>query len=248
MLIAYGRDEIMKNVKAKVLLFVLVVFCLAISNSAVAQYTVGVKSGNWIKYNVSSTYSGQTTQSGWITITIQSVSGSIISGTIEGSVPGYSTTPQPFTVNIETGSTTGSLPAFMFIPANLNTGSIPPGVGLPLQGPTTKNGREALYISESLSGTSIYWDRATGVLLEFSVSYAGTTASIIVSDTNMWSGGLFGPGFLGLDWWIWIVIIVVIFVVIVAAALMLRKKKPPVAPAPQVQPPQPPPPPPPPTP
>jgi hypothetical protein len=41
-LTACGRVEIMKNVKAKVLLFVLA-FCLSMGSSAMAQYTVGVK-------------------------------------------------------------------------------------------------------------------------------------------------------------------------------------------------------------
>jgi hypothetical protein len=238
----------MKNVKAKVLLFVLVAFCLAISNSAVAQYTVGVKSGDWIKYNFTMSGGGQTAQ-GWIKITIQSVSGTQVTGTYAVGTAGQQLQQYSFTVDVATGY--GDMSGFI-IPANLNVGQTIPGEATPVQGVTTRHGRTAIYstATDPYSGGTgqVYWDQATGVLLETSASYGGYTYALTPAETNMWGGGLFGPGFLGLDWWIWIVIIVVIVVVIVAAALMLRKKKPPVAPAPQVQPPQPPPPPPPPTP
>lgn len=245
---ACGRDEIMKNVSAKVLLFVLVAFCLSMGSSAMAQYTVGVKSGDWIKYNL--TMSGGMTGQGWIKITIQSVSGTQVTGTYAVGISGQQVFQEDFTLDVATGY--GTISGFI-IPANLNTGQTIPGEGVSVQGVTTRHGRTAIYATatDPYSGWTgqVYWDQATGVLLETSTSYGGTTYTITPAETNMWSGGLFGPSFLGLDWWIWIVIIVVIVVVIVTAAIILRKRKPPVAPAapapaPQEQPPPPPPPPP----
>ncbi|MEM2105014.1 MAG: hypothetical protein QXV21_00875 [Candidatus Bathyarchaeia archaeon] len=243
----------MKNVNAKVLLFVLVAFCLSMGSSAMAQYTVGVKSGDWIKYNFTMSGGGMSAQ-GWIKITIQSVSGTQVTGTYAVGTAGQQVFQEDFTLDIATGY--GSMSGFI-IPANLNTGQTIPGESVTVQGVTTRHGRTAIYATATdpmYGGTGqIYWDQATGVLLEASTLVSGTTYTITPAETNMWSGGLFGPGFLGLDWWIWIIIIVVIVLVIVTAAIILRKRKPPVAPtalapAPQEQPPQPPPPPPPPTP
>ncbi|MEM3457847.1 MAG: hypothetical protein QXN36_05560 [Candidatus Bathyarchaeia archaeon] len=243
----------MKNFNAKVLLFVLVAFYLSMGSSAMAQYTVGVKSGDWIKYNFTMSGGGQTVQ-GWIKITIQSVSGTQVTGTYAVGMSGQQLQQLDFTLDIATGY--GTMSGFI-IPANLDTGQAIPGEGTTVQGITTRHGRTAIYATatDPYSGWTgqVYWDQATGVLLETSTSYGGYTYTITPAETNMWSTGLFGPGFLGLDWWIWIVIIVVIVVVIVAAAIILRKRKPPVAPAapapaPQEQPPQPPPPPPPPPP
>jgi hypothetical protein len=223
--------------RVKIVLLLVLCLGLAMNGSVMAQYTVGVQSGQWVKYNVTATYGGQTVQGGSIKIAFQTVSGTVVSGTMEGSAYGYSTTPQQFSIDLATGQTTGASLTLFLIPANMSAGSTPPGVSMALQGPVTRNGREALYVNESLTGMEMYWDRSTGVLLEFTVTSSSGSTSMKAAETNIWSGGLFG-----LDWWLWAIIIAVIAGGAVAALfLIMRRRKPQVAVSPQAPPPPPPP-------
>ncbi|MEM3730392.1 MAG: hypothetical protein QW667_02670 [Candidatus Bathyarchaeia archaeon] len=208
-----------------------------------AQYVVGVKSGDWIKYNLSMTGQGENVQ-GWIKITIESVSGTVIQGKYVGGVGGQQTPEESFTLDVAFGS--GGMNGFI-IPANLTVGQNIPGEATTVQGVTTRHGRTAVYASATdpySGGTGqVYWDQATGVLLEVTASYGGYEYKLTIAETNMWGGGFFGAG-LGLDWWIWMIIIIGIIVVITAIALILHRRKPP-PPSMQLPPPPPPPPPPP---
>lgn len=101
--------------------------------SAVLGYTCGVRSGDYMRYNVSilgPVYSDSI--KGSIKLTIQSVGCPHVSGTYEASVQGYSVTPQPepFSLDISTGI--GGYGGYI-IPANLTFGSTIPGEGTTVQ-------------------------------------------------------------------------------------------------------------------
>lgn len=213
------------------------------SNVAFATYSAGVKNGDWIRYDISISYAGQTA-TGSIKISIQQVQGVQITGTYEVSVQGYNVMqPTQFSLDISTGS--GSYASGFIIPANLTTGDVIPGEAASVQSIADWNGRRAVLTN----GTSpfigfygqIYWDQETGVLLEAKGSSAGTNYSMTEADTSLWSGGLLG----GALTWI-IVIIVVVVVAITVAALVLRRRKtlPATTSPPQTAQPPPPPPPP----
>ena len=211
---------------------------------AYATNSAGVKNGDWIKYDISISYENQTT-TGSIKISIQQVQGVQITGTYEVSVEGYSIVqPVQFSLDISTGS--GSYASGFIIPANLTTGQLIPGEAAYVQDIVDWNGRRAILANATSPfgdfNGQMYWDQQTGLLLESKGSAEGATYSIKAADTNLWSGGLLGGG-----WLIWVIIIVaVVAVAIVLVALILRRRRTlsPLPPAPQMAQPPPPPPPP----
>jgi len=217
----------MKNAEARITLLLLLCLALTASVPVMAEDTVGVKSGDYIKYDMSFSSEGVTV-TGWIKITIQSVSGTQINGTFEMGAAGY-TIPANFTIDISTG--TGTILGCI-IPANLTTGQSIPGQGTTVQEVTDWRGRKAIRANGTAMGYygQIYWDQATGVLLELTGSSVGVSYTIRAADTNLWGGGM--------DLWLWIIIPVVVVGAVAGALLMLRGRKPAVAPPPpEAQPP-----------
>jgi hypothetical protein len=246
----------MKKVSvATVSVWMLVLF-FSLILSAMGQ-TVGVQQGQFMKYTVNASSMGATVQ-GTIKVSIQSVSGTTVSGAIETSIAGTSM-PSSFSIDVGTGYGSTGMPATLIIPANLTVGQAIPGTSMTVTGVTDRSyagaSRKVVYTTGSVGGlmtVTFYWDQFTGMFVEMSGSgtYQGYSYNyeFKATETNMWSGGfsVLGPGLLGLDWMIWIIIIVVIVVVIVVIVLRLRKKKPAAAtaPPPPAQPPPSPPPPP----
>jgi hypothetical protein len=214
-------------------------------NVAWAADSVGVKNGDWIRYDINVSYGGQTS-TGSIKISIQQVQGVQVNGTYEVNVQGYSIIqPTPFSLNVSTGI--GAYASGFIIPANLTAGQPIPGEAANVQSIVDWNGRRAVLANATSPFLGfygqMYWDQQTGLLLESKGSASGAIYSIKEADTNLWSGGLLGGG-----WLTWVIIIVVIVVVVtVIAALGLRRRRtlPPVPSSlPQVAQPPPPPPPP----
>jgi hypothetical protein len=227
--------------QSAVVLFLCFTFTLNISR---AEYTVGVKSGDWIRYDITVTAQGQTA-GGSIKITVQNVQGLEVSGTYEINVQGYQIIqPQQFTLDITTGS--GGYASGFIIPANLTVGNVIPGEGTTVETIKDWHGRKAIVANASVPSMGfsgqIYWDQATGIFLESSGTITTTTYTISLAETSLWSGRLFG-----LDLTMWIVIIVVVVVVVAVVGIMLSRRRVQAAPPlPQAAQPIPPPPPPPP--
>jgi hypothetical protein len=235
--------------KQKMILPILICLVLAATNVwAAASTTVGVAAGNEIRYDITGQFMGETVDTGWMKIVVQNVTGTVILGTIEGdgTVIGIDlpSSPQPFSIDVSPPfSSTGRVPGFVFIPANLTAGAEIPGMYTTVSSVTNRYGREAVYVDNSGLGlTSEYWwDRATGVLLEFTTSFASVVSAVKIAETNIWSGGF---SFGGLEWWMYVIIIVVVACVLAVAVLMMRRRKPTAAPPTTQAPPPPPPPPP----
>ena len=247
----------------KQLLLSILLSCFAFTTvlPAMAQYTTGVKSGDWIKYDVDisilMTYPYPMSYSfkGTIKMTIQEVTSTTIYGTIEvtgtssGSIPNPPFSPglTPFSIDRQYWTSSGVVRPLL-IPSKLAQGQTIPGESATVQAIVDWQGREA--VKASFNGIDAYWDRATGALLEIKGStttengYSGykhavllVTVSIKATDTNMFS--------LGLGWLFWVIIIVVVVVVVAVVALVvLRRRKPPTVTPPAQPAPLPPPPPP----
>ena len=157
-------------------IILLTCFLLIGNVSAVLGYTCGVRSGDYMRYNVSILGPVRSDSiKGSIKLTIQSVGCPHVSGTYEASVQGYSVTPQPepFSLDISTGI--GGYGGYI-IPANLTFGSTIPGEGTTVQSIVDWGGRKAIQANATspFSGLEgqIYWDQLTGVLLEAKSSSA----------------------------------------------------------------------------
>jgi hypothetical protein len=209
--------------KSLLIITVVLSMCLTLIGNRVvfADYTLGVKNGDWIKYDATFSYAGQGL-SGSVKITVENVQGLQMNGTIEFNVQGYSVAQsQPISVDVSAG--TGAYSQFI-IPANLTIGDYIPAEGAYVQAIVTKAGRKAIVANASipLEGVlgQLYWDQATGVLLEADTQISGTEYSLTLAGTNLWGGGF------TFDWWAWMIIIAAVVIAALAALILLRKKYP----------------------
>jgi flagellar basal body-associated protein FliL len=230
---------------------------------ATAQYTCGLQSGKYAKYNWSVTGSviGQSySQSGTVNVNVKSVTGTSYSANATFTISGGNLpsgliyvppNTENFSGNVASGYGATGFIDLLAIPANMTITSSVPGVGNVKQIGSWK-GRSAVIVNSSTASPGqgdTYYDQKTGILLysKTTINFLGLYSfqyKVEMTNTNLWSGGL------GSNTWIWEVIIVIIIVVAAVAivvAIMLRRKKQPAATpqqaAPQPTPPPPPPPP-----
>jgi len=209
----------------KLLLFVLLSgIAIATALPVMAQqYVTGVKAGDWIKYDFNISYMGMSYK-GTLTVTIQTVTDTDITGTITFTgnfpMPGEPT----FSIHIPTWDGGNGF----LIPSNLKPGQTIPGIY-----PTTTvqeivnwKGRNAIKATTTMTGfqTEVYWDQETGVLLEIKSITPGADFSVVATDTNMFSIG-------GFNWTLWIIIIVVIVIAAITFIVIWYKVKRPVTPS-----------------
>lgn len=248
----------MGNVRTRTIASILLTcFALATINSVRAEYSVGVQRGNWIQYRLKATTSAGTRETkiidNWIKITINNVTSTLVSLTVESDQSGW--TPQNFTEDVasdcqlyllSTNLITYVLITNLFIvPANLSTSDkIPTGYSYTTVNDITQHsGHDTAHYNMSMPGMGthdIWWDRPTGALLEYkyTVSTLGASynATVTVESTNMWSTPT--------DWLLPVIIAVIIVVVVVVVAMSFVRGRKRAATPPAQQPPPPPPPPP----
>jgi ribosomal protein L40E len=213
-------DQEMDTIKKISVIFILLTFS-SFFPSATAL-SVGVKAGHRAKYKVESVSFGY--QYAYFELSISSVSGTIVKGTVTYEYPyGSLPTTMSFEYDISTGAGFTALP-YCIIPANLKVGdTIFSGGVLKIDGMETRSyagaSRKVVW-SGSYTG-KFYWDQETGILVEETI---GGVTMFKLNETNIWGGGIFdvtSPMF----WILIIAIIVAVIVVVLIVMRLLRKKK-----------------------
>jgi len=242
------------NVRATSSNVVLVTIFIALLTTVIPilaeDYTVGVKTGDWIKYELNASWNGTGTESSpttemkqmsWSKVEIKNVSGTKVTlETITGYKNGTTEQPPNITIDVATGE-------FMEIltPANLKEGdSIPQQSGSvkKINGTITRtycgasrnvNFAYITLVHETILSKTIkvYWDKATGIMVEFYLYSSATTStaqqtfefSQKATETNMWSADILGLISNNL---IYIAGIVVLVVIITVSVFLLRRRKP----------------------
>ena len=201
--------------------------------SAFADFSVGVKQGDWIEYQVKVVgipvprYNVT-----WASINVTSVQGENLGLYIETRFTNGSYLLENINVNLETK------PGDSFIvPSNLNVGDefYNPSIGnitISSEEQQTVLGAERTLVSAVTQYTTYYWDRQTGILVQATTSAPagldtgfgisqGFTVYTKTSGTNIWQ-----PQILGLDLSLFYVLIVTVAVVLAAivAILVWRKR------------------------
>lgn len=206
-----------KYVYAAFLIFLILPFSFAF----VAAADVGVEPGHWAKYTGS--FVGYEFQS--ITLSITSVTGTYVEGTITYQYIQADPQTQSFEGDVLSGDT------FPYVvPANLNVGDTiyysdfdSPEV----EGVTSRSyaGASRNVVYSTIYTYTYYWDQETGILVEQTWGTGAVTSSYKLTETNIWGGGIFdtsNPIF----WILLIIIIVIVALVLLAVVLQsLRKKK-----------------------
>ncbi len=246
-----------------VFLFVWFLFTVLVSlfSPCFAAGSVGVKTGDWVKYqgSASDLPSGEflgIDEMDWMKAEVTSVSGSAVTVQMTARYKNGSEMVQNLVGDVVTGS--GNL-TFLILPAGIERGDAVPfamfnmgQVGMVVNDTVSRTYLGAsrtvnalsLSVSQNYASVDVhaYWDKATGFLMELSmqVSALGQNMQLSIQavETSMWSADSFGflgggsSGLLG-DNLIYIVGIVAVVVIVVAAVLLMRTRKH-VAPVPQV--------------
>jgi len=200
---------------------------------------VGIKTGDWIKveYKINGWPAGQPYPE-WVKFEFLSVEGTIVN--VQATLHISDGTEQSDTVpvNLATGGGGAFGLSGAVISANLTKGDSVyiTGYGdVAIEGETTRTyagaSRTVVYASISQSGAQLtyYWDKLTGVVVEASTGYAGTTATAKATETNMWEATT-----VRMPWWPWI-IVAVAAVALALVVYRLKKRTTPTAPTPPAE-------------
>jgi len=203
---------------------------MLVSATASSEISVGVKKGDWIEYTIAVTGTPPSLPYlTWIRLDFQSVEGSIVTVKATMNLSDGTQDTQTMQANFATGSG-----GTFVIPAEMKKGDtyyveFMGGDTLTIGGVETRTyagaSRTVVYrnVSQYDMPPTVYWDQATGVLVEASKSLTDYTDNMKAVATNMWQAQL-------IDSTVFLVILIVILVVmgiVVAVAFFVveRKKK-----------------------
>jgi hypothetical protein len=202
----------------------LIVLTVSAPATILAEISVGVKQGDWIEYQV--TFTG-TPDAGhdvtWARMEVVGVQGKTINLAIATKFSNGTLLNETVALNLETGQ----LGDDFIIPANLNSGDTffdkwQGNITISGVEERTYAGATRTIVSATTQQTTYYWDKATGILVEGTSSFADFTMHTKVDKTNMWQPQIFGldsPVFYAL-----VIGVAVIIVAVIALFLMRRKK------------------------
>jgi hypothetical protein len=210
--------------RKKFILAVASLLLLVTIGVVLGEVSVGVKTGDWIEYNVVVTGSpAEKHDVTWARMEVDAVQGTQIDLNITVKFSDGTLDPQTATLNLETGQ----LGDDFIIPSNLNVGDVffDKNVGnITISGVEEKTyvGVTRNVVTAATSETTYYWDQTTGVLVEGVSQYPEYTMHSIVDKTNLWQ-----PQTLGLDPTVFyaVVIGVAAFIVVVLVVFIVRRKK-----------------------
>jgi hypothetical protein len=170
------------------LAIIVFVISLSLVTFAGADLPVGVKTGDWIEYNV--TYTGNPAAGHnivWARMEVLSVMGPYISVEMTSRFEDNSTTITNSTLNLATGDLIDDF----IIPANLTTGQT--FLDKNLGNVTIQTVKEQTYagatrtvVSSSTATNTYIWDQRTGVSVEGTAQETTYSLHTVIADTNMW--------------------------------------------------------------
>ena len=206
------------------LAIIALILVLCLSNAVFAELSVGVKKGDWIEYQVTSTGSPTAGHDiNWARMEILDAQGTNITVKITSRYPNESTEELNSTLNFETGQLIDDF----IIPANLKTGDT--FYDQNLGNVTISRAEEHEYagatrtvLYASTSQNTYVWDQATGVSVEGTSQTPEYSIHTIVDKTNMWqpSEGLDVTAF-----YLVTVLVLIIIATIIVVAMWYRKER-----------------------
>ncbi len=222
-IIPHGSIKTMK-IFAKVILFFMLVFIFSVTNVfADSGFNVGVKSGDWTKFDVIVTPSDDLA-SKWFRMEFLSLKGTVAYIRMTTHLPNGTDLFEEDYFNMSSTSGEGLWQGYV-ISANSSVGdSVYIGYEAKIDGETTGTyagaNRTIVYVSLSSGlNDTYYWDKETGVLTEYISLQNDKTVNIKLASTNLW-----GQGLSLFDLWPSLIMVVVAAVVVFVAVFMRSKK------------------------
>ncbi len=203
--------------------FMLVFFFSVTSVFADSVFKVGVKSGDWMKFDVAVTPSDDLA-SKWFRMEFLSVEGTVAYVRMTTHLPNGTDLFEEDYFNMSSTDGEGLWQGYV-ISANSSAGdNVYLGYEAKINGETTGSyagaNRTIIYMSLSSElNDTYYWDKETGVLTEYVSLQNGKTVNIKLTSTNLW-----GQGLSLFDLWPSLTMILVATVVVFAAVFMRHKK------------------------
>lgn len=161
-------------------------------------YTVGVSTGKWVQYGdinynlaaLSGLLPYPSPKVDWLNSTVQSISGTNVTLQITGHLSNGTERNEALIGNVT--STGGNLTVFI-IPANLNKNDVIPSLSpYRITDTLTRTYAGAMrsvnLLNLTISGevANLYWDKSTGMLLDYYANTTSVWASFKVVATNLW--------------------------------------------------------------
>jgi hypothetical protein len=232
-----------------VLLVILVAAVFAPALVHARDYTVGVKAGDWVKYDqITFTWTGNGTEPSyiteskkvdWVRVDVLSVAGTTASLNLTLHFTNGTQTFQSYDVDVQSVSSPGNV---FLVASNLTAGDplSPQAPGTTINQTVTRlyagANRNVNYVdSKSSVGTSflgeekVYYDRNTGIMVELHTNSTDPTnpgayeeISFKATETNLWSANALDIIQNNL---IYIIAGMAVIIVIVAATIALRRRK-----------------------
>jgi hypothetical protein len=211
----------MRNFKTRIMFLLL---CSVLMVNVSAGSILGVKSGDWITYDLQETLSTGTEP--WQTIDFLNIVGTNVTIRVSIYWSANLETNQTMTIDMASNDNFPQGTIFLdmrvyIIPSNMESGA---SVYLGEFGNQTIAGeatgtfaganRRLVYANFSQSGSlyTFYWDEQTGVLVEGMMSFGTLSKAVLIAETNLWSADFV--------WWPWLIVIIVI----VLSIIVSRKK------------------------
>jgi hypothetical protein len=211
------------KIVAKVMSSFMLVFIFSVTSVfADSVFKVGVKSGDWVKFDVTVTPSDDLA-SKWFRMEFLSVEGTVAYVRMTTHLPNGTDLFEEDYFNMSSTDGEGLWQGYV-ISANSSAGdSVYLGYEARINGEKTGIyggvNRTIVYLSLSSDlNETYYWDKETGVLTEYISLQNGKTVNIKLTSTNLWSQGLSLFDFL---FNLWSPLIKVLVVLVVVSAVVL---------------------------
>ncbi|MCW3994855.1 MAG: hypothetical protein NWE98_01735 [Candidatus Bathyarchaeota archaeon] len=213
--------------KSTVLAIALTAFCLfGIAGILAAEVNVGVKSGDWIEYNVTVTGNPPPDHDiTWARMNVTNVSGTAITVIAENRFANGTLLSGQSTFNLATGV----LGDDFFIPKDLNVGdqfydAYQGNITITSMEERNVAGVQRTIISGSTEYTTYYWDRECGILVSATSHEPDYVMVTETQATNLWQPQTSNPEQSILPYAALVAIVVVIIVIVVFSVRHHRKK------------------------
>jgi hypothetical protein len=201
----------------------LLILCIS-ADVAMGNLSVGVKQGDWIEYNATTTGNPPKEHNvTWARMEILRVQGNEVDVNVTTQARNGTVSSLLMTLNIDKGE----IGAWWIIPANLNPGDtfydafLAQNITINSQEEKTFAGATRTITNATVPTRTKIWDKSTGVFLVSIDDLPDYTINVVAYSTNIWSAQLFG-----LDPTIvYAIILVIVAAIVVATVLVVARRK-----------------------
>jgi len=207
-----------KNCFAVVFVFLFLATACLFTECVFGQTAIGVKQGDWVEYNVTTTGSPPKEHNvTWSRLEVMSVQGSAAEVNVTSKAPDGSISSLIMTLNVESGQ----IGAWWLIPANLDVGDsfyddfLKQNITITGEEQLEYAGAIRTITNTTLSTRIKQWDKVTGIFVLSADELPTYSINVKAYATNLWS-----PQILGLEQGFFYALLAVSIILVIAGAFI----------------------------